>query len=245
MKPEIVQHQAQNHAIHDPQWLDPLPPWLFDPGALRARKLITGSGAGRKPAWFFQLAGKTLVLRHYWRGGLVARFVSDSYLWTGLDRTRPFREWRLLACLRARGLPVPAPVAARALRHGALYRADLVTVAIPDTIPLDQRLRHTEIGTELWKHIGATIGRFHAAGACHADLNVRNILLDTEDNPWLIDWDQGGLRRPDPAWQRSNLDRLRRSLDKDPVLAEAAGHGWEAFLCGHASTRNAPTVLPR
>ena len=54
------------------------------------------------------------VLRRYLRGGMAARFARDRYLWLGEERTRSFRELRLLAeLLRARA------AGARA-RRGAL-----------------------------------------------------------------------------------------------------------------------------
>ena len=180
--------------------MDPLPEWLFDPDALAQRELISGTGTGRSNAWFFHLDGTTLVLRHFWRGGIVARLSPDVYVWTGRERSRPFREWRLLAELREQGLPVPTPVAARARRQGLGYRADLVTAAIPGATPLDQRLRAGSVDPAVWRRVGTAIRRFHTAGACHADLNVRNILLDHQDTPWLIDWDQGRLRPPNPRW---------------------------------------------
>lgn len=233
MRHEAVQRHARQHFIYDPRFVDPLPIWFFDPDSLTQRELVRGTGTGRNRVWFFHLDGAALVLRHYWRGGVIARLTSDTYAWTGRDRTRGFREWRLLAFLRRNRLPVPTPVAARARRHGLVYRADLVTAAIPGAVPLDSRLRQAGLEAELWKRIGTIIGRFHGVGACHADLNVRNILLDEEDVPWLIDWDQGRLRRPARGWQQSNLDRLRRSLAKDPLLEAAARRGWESLLSGY------------
>src|SRR5688500_17177149 len=70
--------------------------------------------------------GTRWVLRHYRRGGLMAKLSQDSYLWTGSNRTRSFAEWRLLAELRRRGLPVPAPIAAYYSRGLLTYRADLI-----------------------------------------------------------------------------------------------------------------------
>ena len=56
------------------------------------------------------------VLRHYYRGGPIGRLLDDQFLWLGEDRTRCFREWRLLARLTgsraagaaAGGRPLPA-----------------------------------------------------------------------------------------------------------------------------------------
>lgn len=60
---------------------------------------------------------------------------------------------------------------------------------------------------------GAMIRRFHRAGLDHVDLNARNILIDNRGGPWLIDLDRCRLRSPG-RWQRSNLARLERSLEK-------------------------------
>lgn len=221
------------HSIHDPRVVDPLPAWLFDPHALDERGLITGTSAGRNSAWFFSYADTPMVLRHYWRGGIVARFARDVYVWTGRDRTRAFREWRLMAELRHRGLPVPTPVAARAIRSGAGYRADLITATIPGARPLDECIHTGTIADTTWQRIGVAIRQCHEAGAFHADLNVRNILIDAASAPWLIDWDQGWLRTPDARWQQANLDRLRRSVAKDPVVEAAAQDGWDALMDGY------------
>jgi hypothetical protein len=44
------------------------------------------------------------VLRHYRRGGAVARrLLADRYVWAGEERVRAFAEWRLLARLHASG----------------------------------------------------------------------------------------------------------------------------------------------
>ncbi|MGM0648706.1 MAG: lipopolysaccharide kinase InaA family protein, partial [Bacteroidota bacterium] len=47
----------------------------------------------------------------------------------------------------------------------------------------------------------------------HVDLNARNILIDPQHKPWLIDLDRCRLRRPG-GWQNANLNRLERSLHK-------------------------------
>lgn len=221
------------HSIHDPRYVDPLPEWLFDPEALARRGLIDGTSVGRNQAWFFRLADEPLVLRHYWRGGIVARLSPDVYVWTGRERTRAFREWRLLAHLRNRDLPVPAPVAARVRRRGTGYRADLVTATIPEARPFDECLRTGGADGEAWYRVGTVIAACHGAGAWHADLNVRNILLDTAGTPWIIDWDRGRLRRRNRRWQTANLGRLRRSLAKDPTLDALAQTHWQQLLAGY------------
>ena len=235
MTHQVVQKVGSDHVIHDPRIVDPLPGWVFDPDALASRSLVHATGHGRRQVWFFALNGHELVLRHYWRGGIVSRLSADVYVWTGLERTRAFREWRLLAQLHDRGLPAPRPVAARVQQGTMAYRADLITVAIPGATPFDEVLQGPAAGDRsLWHRVGLTLGRFHAAGACHADLNVRNILLDEAGAVWVIDWDRGRLRHPDWRWQEARLERLRHSLRGQSRLNRAAHVGWPALLAGHA-----------
>ena len=82
--------------------------WQVDPSEAHTQ---TGRGGVRMLA----AGNETWVRRHYHRGGFVARFVYDAYMWAGLTRCRPLRELELLARMRALGLPVPAPVAGRVI----------------------------------------------------------------------------------------------------------------------------------
>ncbi len=153
------------------------------------------------------------VLRHYRRGGLARALMGDRYLWTGADRTRPFREFRLSAEITRLGLPGPVAVAARYKRHGLFYRADLITLRIAEAQTLADCLATGRLDRQLAEQVGAVVGRFHRAGIWHADLNAHNVLV-SPDGLHLIDFDRGRQRAPAAAWQRSNLQRLRRSLLK-------------------------------
>jgi 3-deoxy-D-manno-octulosonic acid kinase len=190
----------------DARWFDAAH-WS-DQGAAEAR---TG---GRGGVSFVETPAGACVLRHYHRGGLVARVSADRYFWTGADRTRAFREFRLLDHLVRAGLPAPAPVAAHYERRGISYVADLLVRRIPAAETLAERLSRDGLDTALARRIGETIARFHAAGACHADLNAHNILIDERGAVSLIDFDRGRLRKPALGWQEANLARLLRSLRK-------------------------------
>lgn len=163
------------------------------------------------------------ILRHYRRGGLIARFSRDLYLWIGEDATRAFREFRLLAELRRRDLPVPAPLAAGYRRRGAFYCADLLTEELSQTRTLAAALPDLAAQPALWQQLGTTLARFHAAGVWHADLNAHNLLLDASQRWWLIDFDRGRLLQPASSWAHSRLARLHRSLLK---VGAAALPGW-------------------
>jgi 3-deoxy-D-manno-octulosonic acid kinase len=185
----------------------------FDPAHWVAANAVVGEARGRGAVHLFEHAGRRFVLRHYRRGGLVARISADRYLWLGEDFTRPVRELKLNLRMHAAGLPVPLPVAARFERDGMSYRGDLITEWLPDTQTLAQRLDADEIGLSTWAAIGRCLRRFQDYGLFHSDLNAHNILLRGADEVFLIDFDNGS-RRKGGLWRDSNLARLRRSLDK-------------------------------
>jgi len=223
--------------LHDPALVgDPRRDWF---AAEAWEKRMTGhAGRGRGRVRFVMAGDAQWALRHYRRGGLVGRLVSDRYAWLGAERTRAFREWRLLAHLHAAGLPVPRPVAAGWTREGLFYSADLATVLIPGAMPLSARIA---AGADIdWRRIGQVLQDFHAAGAFHADLNAHNILLDAEGEPWLLDFDRGRLRPPG-AWQARNLERLRRSLEKiarEPSAPPFSAPAWAELLSSYDARRD-------
>ena len=208
---------ATGAMLADPDSLGNLPQdaaeSLFDPEFWRSRGELLDVRGGRGSAWFIASGARLWVLRHFRRGGFIARWSRDTYVWMGEDEVRAFAEWRLLDLLKRRGLPVPQPVAARYQRSGLRYRCDLITQRILDAEPLSAALAQGALPEARWRAVGAAVARLHRAGADHADLNAHNILLDAGGNVSLIDFDRGRLRAPG-AWSARNLRRLRRSLAK-------------------------------
>ena len=220
----------------------------FDPAHWGAQGRARAYAGGRGGVAFVETPAGACVLRHYRRGGLAARVSTDKYLWTGARRTRPFREFRLLDHLAGSGLPVPAPVAARYVRHGMYYLGDLIVRRIPDVETLAERLDRGALDTVVAGRVGKTIARFHAAGACHADLNAHNVLLDDRNFVSLIDFDRGRLRKPALAWQQANLVRLRRSFDKLGArkrIEDFDARFWHPMLAAyHAALADRPVATP-
>lgn len=196
----------------------------FAPDYWRERNAVRTQAGGRGGVAIIATPAGECVLRHYRRGGLVAAMMGDSYLWTGADRTRPFVEFRLLGEIARLGLPGPAVVAARYVRHGLFYGADLITRRIANAQTLAECLAAGQLDGERAEEVGALVARFHRAGIWHADLNAHNVLI-TPDELYLIDFDRGRVRTPALAWQQANLQRLRRSLLK----LGAADQGEAAF----------------
>jgi 3-deoxy-D-manno-octulosonic acid kinase len=185
----------------------------FDPYWWAERTTVRHSSEGRGAVLFIDTPDRPLVLRHYRRGGLIAQLSRDRYLWCGETATRSVSEWMLLYHMRRAGLPVPTPIAARYVRHGLTYSADLILERIEHTHSLAQYLREEALPLEGWTAIGRCLRLFHLAGVCHADLNAHNVLIGPQQRIWLIDFDRGSLRRPG-FWCDANLVRLRRSVEK-------------------------------
>nr|WP_298719310.1 3-deoxy-D-manno-octulosonic acid kinase [uncultured Steroidobacter sp.] len=207
--------------LYDPSRLSKPDEELFSRSHWAARGALEEIAGGRSSIAVLNVgaaqadaAGTRWVLRHYRRGGLIAKVSQDRYLWGGADRTRSFAEWRLLAELRRRGLPVPAPIAARYVRGLLTYRADLITELLPGTRTLADVITGHDLPEAGWRAVGKTIGAFHRAGVHHADLNANNILLaQSPPEVYLLDFDRGRIEARG-AWEQAVLARLRRSLDK-------------------------------
>jgi 3-deoxy-D-manno-octulosonic acid kinase len=207
------------------QLRQPDPAW-FDPAHWGEAAQRVGSG-GRGGAWFIHMGeGGDAVLRHYLRGGWMARVSRDRHLWRGIHRVRSFAEYRLLRELRVRKLPVPLPFAAWYRREGMHYQAAILMQRLPGVRSLAEL---AVAGEAPWAAAGALVARFHRGGLDHADLNAHNLLFDPEDRGWMIDFDRSHLRIPATGWHDANLARLQRSLRKlagaDGQAAADAGFG--------------------
>jgi 3-deoxy-D-manno-octulosonic acid kinase len=208
---------------------------LFDPDFWAARAELAAVSGGRGSAWFVGSAAHPWVLRHYRRGGFVARISEDRYWWSKEDRVRSFTEWRLLLYLSERGLNVPKPVAAFYRRSGPTYRCDLITERILQAQSLSAALSEGTIAAPVWRAVGAAVARLHRHGVDHADLNAHNILLDASGTVSVIDFDRGQLRTPG-AWTSRNLARLKRSLQRIAAAIPAdrfTPASWEELLAGY------------
>lgn len=187
--------------LHDPvRWFDPLTP------ELNAQEVLIG---GRAAAWFIRLGQHAGVLRHYRRGGWVARLINDRYFWLGASRSRAFAEFATMQSLWLKDLPVPQPLAAAVWRHGLSYRAALITARIEGAKPIAYV---QDVG--VWAEAGRVIARLHHAKTWHADLNVFNLLVDQQSRVWVIDFDRARTGHLSPRQRSENLSRLLRSVRK-------------------------------
>lgn len=192
----------------------------FDPQAWQARGALRQQSGGRGGVSVIDTPVGECVLRHYRRGGMVAKLMGDRYLWKDADHTRCFAEFRLLGRIAELDLPGPQAVACRYHRKGWFYSADLITRRIANVQTLAECLAAGRLDGEMAELVGALVARFHRAGIWHADLNAHNVLVAPEQL-YLIDFDRGRQREPAESWQQANLQRLRRSLVKLGAAAQS------------------------
>jgi len=186
----------------------------FEPRYWKNLHAIEGQEKGRGTTWFIRHNEHSLVLRHYYRGGMISRFNRDKYVFTGLNSSRSFKEFNILKELFDAGLPVPEPAAARIVVKGRNYTADLITRRIRGAKDLVQVLQKAP-SEELVADIATTVARFHKFGVYHPDLNIQNILVDNAGKVWLIDFDQAKIMPLKTRHRMRMLDRLERSFIKE------------------------------
>lgn len=234
---ETVLRTPRGAILYDRQVISEISDARFTAGGWLHAEPVQGllGSQGRGNTMYVGNVPRQFVLRHYVRGGLIGKLIRDSYVWTGADASRPFREWRLLAKLADSGLRVPRPAAARYQRRGPFYSADLITVRVPNVRALSSSLLDAPGDDRFWQELGAAIHGFHAHGVWHADMNAYNLQIDQAGKLWMLDFDRGRLAPAGP-WQQRTLDRLHRSLRKIKAANRALHYNersWQQLLEGY------------
>ena len=208
-----MQQTDNTYILSSPALSEELISQSFEPDNNANVRAITAQSGGRNTVWHITAGNHEGILRHYYRGGLAAKLSRDSFLWTGINRCRSVVEYRLLELMQSAGLSVPEPMGARVQRYGFYYTCDLITRYIPNTKTFGNLLTHDRQAAELWNATGSAIKALHDNGIWHSDLNAHNILVAADHQVTIIDFDRCKKRNGD-SWKQSNLERLKRSLDK-------------------------------
>ncbi|MCP4713493.1 MAG: hypothetical protein GY868_00130 [Deltaproteobacteria bacterium] len=200
---------------------------INDPeGLLRSACTAPAKHSGRGAVPAIDIAGRPeerMLIRKYLRGGML-RFINHDIF---LGSERPFRELDVTVAAANLGLPVPDILAAVSLSlTGPLYRVYLISRELPNCCDLPNYLGSlkSEPSDVFYRKKEAVmtcaarlIRTMHDKGFYHADLNLKNILVDCS-NPqqlFIIDWDKSTrTNRITPEQRRSNLVRFCRSMNK-------------------------------
>ncbi len=220
------------------------PNW-FEPEYWLNNNKVTGTSKGRFTTYFIQQENNqdqqvNMVLRHYYRGGLVRHFSKDSFIYTGLQNTRAVQEFNLLLQMWELGLPVPKPLAVQVSKKNLFwYNNSILIERISDAKDAFNLLRLKPLAPTVWKEMGKVIRRFHDHEVFHADLNIHNILISNQQDITLIDFDRCSFRKEKQSnkeWKQQNLSRLKRSLEKEYRLNQPFNYNeqdWQTLLEGY------------
>ena len=211
---------ADGQMLFDPDRIESPRVEYFDPDWWQSQDQITARFKGRGQAVAVDGVLGPAVLKIYHRGGFARRISRSSYLYSGAARTRSFQEWIITQELWQAGLPVAEPLAAFFQRSGLSYRAALISRQIEHAQTLADWARDRTLGHDGWEQVGCLLGAFAAFGLHHPDLNARNILIDSDDKLWWIDFDRACIASK-PANPGVMHRRLLRSLNKLEIQHDA------------------------
>jgi len=204
----------KDYIIYNDELLNENIEQCFSADYWKQKNKIVGSAQGRGTTWFIQLLTMQAALRHYRRGGLFGKIISDYYFFNGWDKSRSIQEFHLLDKLCQSGVNVPQPVAAKVSKSGLCYRADLLSEKIANATDLVDILQQRCLSKLEYQSIGSQIKKMHKNQVNHTDLNIHNILLDDQGKVWIIDFDKC-FQQQGEGWQKGNLERLLRSFHKE------------------------------
>lgn len=128
------------------------------------------------------------VVKNYTRGGVIRKFNRNTYL--KFSRYRCQSEYELLLFLDRLGISVPEPIAF-AYHGGFFYHAWLVTREIQNARSLAEVSRQNPdkahaVMQDLTRQLGILVeNQIH-----HVDLHPGNVLVDNENNLFIIDFDK-------------------------------------------------------
>jgi tRNA A-37 threonylcarbamoyl transferase component Bud32 len=217
---------------------------LADPERLAEGGDRCFSGRGR-PSLLTLPDGSRVVLRRYRHGGMLGRLTGNRFA----GASRPLGELRATEAARTAGVRVPEILAAlhRPVAP-ALHEGYLLSRLVPAARDLSALLCDGP-GERIGGWLRATGGetrRLHDAGIWHADLHVKNVLVD-DLGVTLLDFDRARVPGTVPERdRRRNLFRFDRSVVKLSLQGVVVPRELRLhFFAGYTGGRDDPERLLR
>jgi len=170
--------------------------------------------AGRVSAFATRLTGiGPVIVKHYRRGGVLGHFVRRTYLKWGITRCQV--EYSHLKNARNSGISVPEPIACAYKGH-LFYQAWLITREITNQQSLASLSSQDEKRTEAaQKKLIDQIVNLIDNRIYHIDLHPGNVLVDSENRIFIIDFDKAHYyRKGKTNLQRKYIQRWNRAVKK-------------------------------
>lgn len=169
---------------------------------------------GRSSVAIAQIEGiGPVVVKYYTRGGLIRHLVERRYLKWG--KTRGQIEYEVLQEVRRLGVSSPEPII-YAYQGSLLYKAWLVTREIKQQQTLAElSCVNEERARIVMKEVAAQAATLIENNILHADLHPGNVLVDSADRVFIVDFDKARLSRGNRSKLRDKyLMRWQRSVIK-------------------------------
>ena len=208
---EIIKNK-NTYIQYDPNVFNNFSDKLFNIDYITKKGLIKSTMDGRGKALEIKYKDKVYILKHYIRGGMVAKITYDKYILNSLASTRSLKEYNFLNNMHKKSLPVPKPAAFRVIKNQFTYQADLITCKIDNQGTLHDFIKEKKMNKELWKSLNLTLEKFFEEDVYHSDLNSKNIIINN-NNFYLLDFDNSYFFYDKKIFLKS-INRLERSLKK-------------------------------
>lgn len=218
---------------------------LQEASTLDELDLAVGTATGRTRTYLLDLGEESRVhIRPYVHGGALARVTGNRF--PSPDRFRD--ELRVHTQLAAQSAPVATPILVLWRRRGAFVEGAMGTSFIEGAVDGGEYLSRAREAPGVEAAVVAVAQatrRFHDAGGRHADLNLKNVMLEGEPSApraWLIDLDCASIATDvSPRRRMHELMRLERSVRKlghrETLTNATRGSFIDAYCDGDAKLR--------
>jgi 3-deoxy-D-manno-octulosonic acid kinase len=150
-----------------------------------------------------------MIVRELAHGGILADLSADRFL----TPARSVREVMISAYLIAHGIPTPEIMGLRLIQNGWFKNIAVITRLVPKATDLIAYLATAhDNAAQVFEEAGRLMRRVHDLKVYHADLHLKNFLLDQEQHLWLLDLDKAWLLPILPGLLKTiNIRRFFRS----------------------------------
>lgn len=162
---------------------------------------------GRGSVEEYAINNKNIFLRKFYRGGLLSKIISNTFFHLDCCQNsfclnyRPFREMQILELLNEYQIPSPKPIAAFVKTNLAniFYQAAIATEKIEDAknfldlVKEYQRNPDSHLSrqiTETSYKAGIIAYKILEIGVFHVDLHLGNVLINSKNDIFIIDFDR-------------------------------------------------------
>jgi tRNA A-37 threonylcarbamoyl transferase component Bud32 len=219
---------------------------LLNPGDLWQTVSRQSHLSGRGEVLVRRGAGGAVAIRRYRHGGLLRRLTGDLFFFGN----RPFQELVVTEKARIAGVPTFKILAAiKQKGWGGWYRGYLITEYLYAAFDLIRYLDQQPPRARRQKVIAQaaeTVRKIHKKGIYHADLHLKNFLVEggKRATVFLIDFDKSRIfAKLAPSRRMKNLRRLDRSAEKLKRLGLSLTESDKRRFC-HAYAQDDQAIRP-